>query len=58
VVEQLKNSHVIVGIGFGDVLRIKPPIAINKQDIEKFIAIMRELLMNYDKNGLKRETST
>ena len=47
-----------MGIGFGDVLRIKPPIAINKQDIEKFIAIMRELLMNYDKNGLKRETST
>ena len=52
--EQLKSQHVIVGIGFNDVLRIKPPITINKQDIEGFIVKMRELLEDYHKNSLKR----
>lgn len=54
VVERLKGMHVIVGIGFNDILRIKPPITISKQDIEGFIATMRELLKNYHKNGMKR----
>jgi acetylornithine/succinyldiaminopimelate/putrescine aminotransferase len=57
IVERLKSKHVIVGIGFNEVLRIKPPITINKQDIEGFIATMRDLLENYHNNGFKRELS-
>lgn len=42
--ERLKNKHVIVGIGFNDILRIKPPITIQKNDILGFVEIIRDLL--------------
>lgn len=58
VVERLKQKHVIVGIGYNDVLRIKPPITIQKNDILGFIQILKDLLENYHKNGLKRSQST
>ena len=44
IVERLKQKHVIVGIGFNDVLRIKPPITIQKDDILGFVQILREIL--------------
>jgi hypothetical protein len=39
------------------VLRIKPPIIITKQDIEGFLVVLKELLVNYHNNGLKRSES-
>ena len=58
VVERLKEKHVIVGIGYEDVLRIKPPITIQKGDIASFIELLKNLLTNYHNNGLKRSQST
>lgn len=46
LVEQLKNNYIIVGIGYNDILRIKPPLTITKKAINIFINKLEILLNN------------
>ena len=44
IVEKLKENNIIVGIGYNNIVRIKPPIIINKENIDQFINTLKNLL--------------
>jgi 4-aminobutyrate aminotransferase-like enzyme len=51
IVENLKKNKIIVGIGANNIIRIKPPMIVNKNDIdmflEKFLDILDKTLASF-----------
>jgi 4-aminobutyrate aminotransferase-like enzyme len=46
MVERLKDHHFIVGIGYNNILRIKPPMTITKEAIDKFVQTVGYILIS------------
>jgi len=46
MVERLKDHHFIVGIGYNNILRIKPPMTITKEAINKFVQTVGFILIS------------
>ncbi len=46
IVEMLKENKIIVGLGNDGVIRIKPPLVVNKENIDEFINIFKNILDN------------
>lgn len=44
LVENLKKNNIIVGIGYNDVLRIKPPMTITKDNLQHFVDTLKYLV--------------
>lgn len=44
LVENLKENNIIVGIGYNNIVRIKPPIIVNKENIDHFIYVLKTLI--------------
>jgi ethanolamine-phosphate phospho-lyase len=44
IVEKLRELHILVGIGANNIIRIKPPLVINKNNIDTFINEFGKLL--------------
>ncbi len=44
IVEELKNNKIIVGLGKNNRIRIKPPMIVNKSNIDYFISTLKKLL--------------
>lgn len=44
VVEKLKAKKIIVGIGYNDVLRIKPPMTVDRATLAHFVGILRTIV--------------
>lgn len=44
VVEMLKEKNIIVGIGYNDVLRIKPPMTVNRESLAHFVDTLRVIV--------------
>ncbi|XP_047026980.1 alanine--glyoxylate aminotransferase 2, mitochondrial [Helicoverpa zea] len=49
IFEDMKDMGVLIGRGgrFGNVLRIKPPMCINKQDVDFAISVLDQAIKNY-----------
>lgn len=56
--EDCKNMGVLIGRGAlnGNVLRIKPPMCINKEDVDYSIAVLRKALQTHTEKA-KRQAS-
>lgn len=46
IVERLKDHRFIVGIGYNNILRIKPPMTITKEAIDKFVQTVGFILIS------------
>ena len=51
VMEKMKERGVLIGKGglFGNTLRIKPPMCINKDDADYLVAMLDEVLSEIEK---------
>ncbi len=49
IVEKLKEFNIIVGLGSEGIIRIKPPLVVNKENINHFLNIFREIMININK---------
>jgi len=47
IVEQLKDNKILIGIGANHILRIKPPLVVNKENIDTFLSILHKLLESW-----------
>ncbi|CAH2237541.1 jg9794 [Pararge aegeria aegeria] len=52
ILEMIKDSGVLIGTGgrWGNVLRIKPPMCINKDDVNFAMSVLDQSLNSYSKN--------
>jgi ethanolamine-phosphate phospho-lyase len=44
IVEKLKDNKIIVGLGRGNRIRIKPPMIVTKENIDHFINILKSII--------------
>jgi 4-aminobutyrate aminotransferase-like enzyme len=51
IVETLKNRGIVVGIGFHDTIRIKPPTTVEKDDLRFFAGVLRDVICDSMKNA-------
>lgn len=50
IVERLKDHHFIVGIGYNNILRIKPPMTITKNALDRFVNTVGFILISMANN--------